>query len=155
MVDFDGTGEIAYEFSVSISGSYRDGNIVNEVKTNYDWDGLWQRAVNEEQEQWTVEILLPWTIVAMREDDRETRRIGVSFHRRFNASNEMFAFPDASISRSRFISNFATIELKRYTSQEFYAVPYATATNDPSLRKIRAFSTVLCLPGIAFFIRPG
>ncbi|MBN1626904.1 MAG: hypothetical protein JW944_10305 [Deltaproteobacteria bacterium] len=130
MVDFDGIGEIAYEFSVSISGSYRDGNIVNEVKTNYDWDCLWQRAVNEEVEQWTVEILLPWSIVAMREHDGETRRIGISFQRRFNASNEIFAFPDASISRSRFISDFAEVEVKRYTSQEFYVVPYATVLSD-------------------------
>ena len=130
MVDFDGTGEIAYEFSVSISGSYRDGNIVNEVKTNYDWDGLWQRAVNEEQDQWTVEILLPWSTAAMREGDSSTRRIGVSFQRCFNFTNETFAFPDASISRSRFISDFAAVEVKRYTAQEFYVVPYATVLSD-------------------------
>jgi len=130
MVDFDGTGEIAYEFSVSLTGSYRDGNIVNEVKTNYDWDGIWQRAVNEEKERWTAEILLPWSIVAMREGNGEKRRIGVSFQRRINSSNETFAFPDASISRSRFVSDFEAVEVKRFTAQEFYVVPYATVLSD-------------------------
>jgi hypothetical protein len=130
LVDFDRTGEIAFEFSVSISGSYRDGNIVNEVKTNYDWDGLWQRAVNEEPDKWTAEILLPWSIVAMHEGEEEKRRIGVSFQRRLNSSNETFAFPDASISRSRFISDFAAVEVERFTTREFYAVPYTTVLSD-------------------------
>jgi hypothetical protein len=130
LVDFDGTSEIAYEFSVSITGSYRDGNIVNEVKTNYDWDGIWQRAVNEEPERWTAEILLPWSIVAMREGDGEKRRIGVSFQRRLNSSNETFAYPDATINRSRFVSDFAPVEVQRFTSQEFYVVPYATVLSD-------------------------
>lgn len=130
LVDFDGTGEIGYEFSVSIAGSYRDGNIVNEVKTNYDWDGLWQRAVSEEPDKWTAEILLPWSIVAMREGDGKKRRIGVSFQRRLNSSNETFAFPDASISRSRFVSDFEPVEVDRYTAKEFYVVPYFTVLSD-------------------------
>ena len=130
MVDFDGTGEIAYEFSVSIAGSYREGNIVNEVRTNYDWDGLWQRAVIEEQDHWTVEILIPWSIVAMHEGTGDNRRIGVSFQRRLNLTNETFAFPDASMNRSRFISDFEKVEVKHYSAQEFYVVPYVTMLRD-------------------------
>ncbi len=130
LIDFDGTGEIGYEFSVSITGSYRDGNIINETKTNYDWDGVWQRSVSEDQNEWTVEILIPWSIVAMREGNGETRRIAVSFQRGLNSYNEAFSFPDASINRSRFISDFAPVEVQRFTSQEFYVIPYATVLSD-------------------------
>jgi len=36
MIDFDATSKIAYEFSISIAGSYRDGTITGETFTNYD-----------------------------------------------------------------------------------------------------------------------
>lgn len=130
MIDFDGTSQIAYEFSVSITGSYRDGTITNESDFNYDWDGLWQRAVNEEQERWTVEILLPWSIVAMRESQGETRRLGLSFQRVLQANKETFAFPAASTERPQFVSNFAKIEVSQYSEQEFDLWPYATVLSD-------------------------
>ncbi|MDB9823293.1 DUF5916 domain-containing protein [Deltaproteobacteria bacterium] len=130
MIDFDGTHEIAYEFSVSITGSYRDSIITNEINFSNDWDGLWQRAVNEEPQRWTVEILLPWSIVAMREGDGDTRQIGVSFQRVLNSRNEKSAYPEASTARITFISDFAKIEVEQYSAQEFDIWPYVTVLSD-------------------------
>jgi hypothetical protein len=76
MIDFDGKKQFAYEFSVSISDSYRDGTIIQENVSNYDWDGVWKHAVHQDQDQWTVEILLPWSIVSMRESSGGKRQIG-------------------------------------------------------------------------------
>jgi len=130
MVDFDGTHMIGYEFSVSITGSYRDGNIYDESRSNYDWDGIWQRAVNEEDQRWTVEILLPWSIVAMREGDGVTRQIAVCFQRVLIARNEKFGYPAASTARNTFMSDFARVEVSEYSEQQFDLLPYVTVLSD-------------------------
>jgi hypothetical protein len=130
MIDFNGSGEAAYEFSVSVTGSYRDGAITNEKSTSYDWDGIWQRAVYEEPERWNVEILIPWSIVAMRQRDDDIRHLGISFQRKLQSTNETFAFPDASTNRPRFISDFAKVEVTQYSAKKFYIVPHVTLLSD-------------------------
>ena len=130
MIDFDGTGKIAYEFSVSISGSYRDGTNTGDIFANYDWDGLWKRAVNEEADRWTVEILLPWSVAVMREGDGESRLLGVSFQRALYSRSETFAFPAVNPDKASFISEFAKIEIAGYSAQEFDVWPYVTVLSD-------------------------
>jgi hypothetical protein len=130
MIDFDGTGKIAFEFSESLSGSYRDGSITDETKFSYDWDGVWQRAVNEESERWMAEFLIPWSIAAMRDDDSDTRSIGVSFQRVLLSRNEKYAFPAVSPDMGRFVSNFAKIEVSRYSTKELDVWPYVTVLSD-------------------------
>jgi hypothetical protein len=130
MIDFDGTGKIAYEFSVSISGSYRDGVNSGEIFANYDWDGLWEHAVNEDPYQWTVEIMLPWSIAVMREGDGESRILGVSFQRSLYFRSETFAFPEASPDRARYISEFAKVRIVGYSDQDFDLWPYVTVLSD-------------------------
>jgi hypothetical protein len=130
LIDFDGTGKIAYEFSVSISDSYRDGTNNGDFFANYDWDGLWERAVNEEPDRWTVEILLPWSITVMREGDNETSLLGVAFQRVLYSRSETFAFPAANPESARFISDFAKIEIASYSVQEFDVWPYVTVLSD-------------------------
>lgn len=130
MIDFEGSGKIAYEFSVSISGSYRDGTTTGEMSANYDWDGLWEHAANEEPDRWTVEMLLPWSIAVTREGEGENRQLGVSFQRVLHSGNETFAFPAASPERARYISEFTKIEIPGYSSQEFNVWPYVTVLSD-------------------------
>jgi hypothetical protein len=130
MIDFDGTGRMAYEFSVSISGSYRDGTTTGEMFANYDWDGLWERAVNEEPDRWTVEILLPWSITVMREGDNDTTLLGMLFQRVLYSRSETYAFPAVNPESARFISEFAKIGLVSYSTHEFDVWPYARVLND-------------------------
>ena len=130
MVDFDATGKIAYEFSVSIAGSYRDGAITNQSDFNYDWDGVWQHAVNEDNDRWTVEILIPWSIVAMREGENNTRKLGLLLQRTLQSTKETFGFPAASSERPQFVSNFHQVDVAEYTEKEFDLWPYVTVLGD-------------------------
>lgn len=130
MIDFDGTNQVAYEFSVSIAGSFRDGTITNESDFNYDWDGVWEHAVHETEDEWTVEILLPWSIVAMREGKGDTRQLGIFFQRVFQGNKETFGFPAASPERPQFISNFTRIDVAQFSEMEFNIWPYATMLSD-------------------------
>ena len=130
MIDFDGMRQVAYEFSVSITNSYRDGIITNETSTKYDWDGVWEHAVNEETDRWTVEILLPWSIAAMRKGDGETRQMAVCFQRVLNSRNEKFSFPGIITDRRVFVSEFAKARVAEYTEQQLDFYPYATVMSD-------------------------
>lgn len=133
MVDFDGTGKIAYEFGVSLTGSYSDGIVTDSIMfSNDDWDPVWQRAVYEEPEQWTVEMLLPWSIAAMRNGDGKIRRIGVFFAREVQETKEVFGLPGVSRRQSNFMNDFAKVEIPNYTftSQQLDVVPYVTVISD-------------------------
>jgi hypothetical protein len=130
LVDFDGTGATGYEFSVSLAGSYRDGNISMQNKFSYDWDGIWERAVHEETDRWSVEILLPWSIVGMREGDGDTRRIGVCFQRGLNSRNETSSFPALNADKLPFITEFQKIDITEYSKQQLDISPYITLLSD-------------------------
>ncbi len=131
LIDFDGTAKTAYEFSVSMTGSYRDGTTTsNALFSNTDWDGVWKRAVYEEPERWTVEILLPWSIAAMRDGDGKTRQIGMFFKREVQESKEIFGYPAVIQMQPNFMSSFAKVEIPSYTSQQLDVVPYVTVLSD-------------------------
>ena len=130
MIDFDGKGEKIYQFSVSSSGAYRDGTLDYKYSLNKDWDGMWERAVHEDEQNWTVEMLLPWSIVAMRGGDGSTRRLGVFFQRDVYSSGESFAFPKTSTKLSRFITDLAKVDVQLYSKAEFNVWPYAVVLRD-------------------------
>lgn len=130
ILDFDATSTIGYEFRVSVSGSYSDGTILREDQHNRDWDGVWKRAVYEDQENWYVEMLLPWSIAPMGEGAGDTRRIGISFQRNLYSKNERFAFPGEIYDSSHAVSNSAKIYVARYSAGEFDISPYVSVLGD-------------------------
>lgn len=130
IIDFDNTSTIGYEFRVSITGSYSDGTILREDQYNYDWDGVWERAVNEDQRSWTVEMLLPWSIAPMSQGAGDTRRVGVSFQREVYSTNETYAFPGEIYESAHTVSNSAKIDIARYSSREFNLWPYVSVLSD-------------------------
>jgi hypothetical protein len=129
-IAFDGKSEKLFQFSVSLSGSYRDGTLDYKNRLNRDWDGLWQRAVHETDEEWTVEMLLPWSIVAMQSAGDGARRMGVFFQRDIYATSESFGWPQTSLELQRFSSDIAKVEVQSYSNGEFHAWPYATILGD-------------------------
>lgn len=130
MVDFDGTGQRAYEFTVALGGAQRDGIISDENRFSYDWDARWQSAVRETDDGWTVEILIPWTVAPMREAGGETRTIGLQIGRFVNARGERYAWPSASFEQPRYVSDFARVELATQRESAFELFPYASSQYD-------------------------
>jgi Domain of unknown function (DUF5916) len=131
MVDFDGTGQTGYEFSVGLGGGVRDGIITNQNQFDYDWDGQWQHAVRETATQWIVEILIPWTTVNMRNADEPHHTIGVFFNRYVFDRRERYSCPGISYDNSALLADFRHIEIERPASRaQFNVVPYVTAIED-------------------------
>ncbi len=130
-VDFDGDGRLGYNFMVTLGNAIADEVISNENSYNADWDGVWQYAVHEEADRWSVEMLIPWSVAAMREADGSTRTIGVNFDRVLASRGERSASGPVSYSRPRYVSEFERIQVPAYPPRGYLSVvPYVSMQHD-------------------------
>lgn len=130
VIDFEGAGRLAYEFTVSLSGSVRDGVILNQNQASYDWDGTWFHAVSEDDEAWYVEVLLPWTVAPSTQGSGETRELGVWFARFIKRQAHGYGYPAISPSRPTFVADLEHIRVPRYAAHSLDVFPYVSATHD-------------------------
>jgi len=131
MVDFDATAQVGYEFTVGLGGGIRDGLITNQNKFDRDWDGSWQHAVRETDQQWFVEIFIPWSSISMRESSAETRTVGIYGTRYLYERGERYACPGITSDAAVFLSEFKRIEISQHASvASLDIVPYGTAIAD-------------------------
>lgn len=131
MVDFDANAQIGYEFTVGLGGGIRDGLITNQNKFDRDWDGAWQHAVYETEDQWFVEIFIPWSSVSMREQDGDMRTIGVYGTRYMFERGERYACPGITSDAAVFLSDFQRMQISQHESvASLDVVPYGTAISD-------------------------
>lgn len=130
MLDLDGDGKVAYVFAVRASGSIQDFIITDENQFNRDWNSEWTSAVQETAGGWSVELLIPWTVAAMRGSETPARTLKVYFDRLVASRNEIHATPAASPDRGRFVSDFAPIEIAQYRRSLFHVFPYVSPQQD-------------------------
>ena len=129
-IDFNADGEVAYNFTLALSGAIQDATLTNENQYSPDWDGDWQHAVAEDAQGWTAEYLLPWSVAAMRDSGTPRRTIAVMFDRVLGTPFERSGFPKASFSRPRFVSEFHRLEIDQYQQSVFHVFPYVSAAYD-------------------------
>jgi hypothetical protein len=130
MVDFDGDGRVGYDFEIKSQGGIADEVITNESEFSYDWDGVWEHAVTEDADGYTVEVLIPWYIAPMRSVTGDTRRIGLYIDRVIASTGERVAWPAVSFDQGRFLSAFRRVELPAYSQSLFAVTPYVVARAD-------------------------
>jgi hypothetical protein len=131
VVDFDATAQVGYEFAVALGGGIRDGLVTNQNKFDRDWDATWEHAVRETDDQWFVEILVPWSSISMRKSDVDTRTIGVYASRYLFERGERYACPGISNESEVFLSDFRRVAISQYEAeQSIDFVPYATVRSD-------------------------
>ncbi|MGH8175562.1 MAG: DUF5916 domain-containing protein [Steroidobacter sp.] len=128
MIDFDATGQIGYEFSVGLGGGVRDGLITNQNQFDRDWDGEWRHAVSETEDQWMVEIFIPWSTISMRSSRAQTRTIGVYGARYLDERDERYACPGITSETAVFLSDFKLIDIQQFDAASALEItPYASA----------------------------
>ena len=130
IVDFDGDGRTGYNFRVSSTDDVYDGVVTDESQFNKDWDGNWKHAVGVDESGWTVEVLIPWYIASMREARGDKRALKVYLDRIVGSTGERVAWPQASLERSRFLSDFAVIEVANYSQSLLAVTPYVSGLYD-------------------------
>jgi hypothetical protein len=131
VVDFDATAQVGYEFAVALGGGIRDGLVTNQNKFDRDWDTTWEHAVRETDDQWFVEMLVPWSSISMRKSAVDTRTIGIYASRYLFERGERYACPGISNESAVFLSDFRRVSVSQYeAAQSFDFVPYATVRSD-------------------------
>ena len=130
MVDFDGDGRTAYNFTVASTGGIYDAVISNENQFNDDWDGLWMHAVSEDDSGWSVEMLIPWHTAPMADGRDGMRRLRIYLDRVIGATGERAAMPFASYERARFVSDFHPLEVPAYSQSLLAITPYVSGLYD-------------------------
>ncbi len=130
MLDFNGDGRTGYDFTLTLTNGITDAVITNESKLNNDWDGLWQHAVSEDEEGWSAEILIPWHTAPMRKAVDSKRVIGLYLDRVIGSTGERVAWPVASFSRTRFLSEFNMVEVPAYNQSLLSVTPHAVGIYD-------------------------
>ena len=131
MIDFDATGQVGYEFSVGLGGGVRDGLITNQNHFDRDWDGSWQHAVRETEDQWFVELFIPWSDIRLRDSHADTRSIAIYATRYLSERAERYACPGIASESAVFLSDFKRLEVRRHAlGGGFDLVPYASAITD-------------------------
>jgi len=130
MVDFNADGRSGYDFTITTAGDITDESITNQNSFSYDWDGAWQHGAADFDGGYSVEYLIPWSTAAMADSDTDTRTIAVYFDRVIAATGERYAFPNASYTRPRFLSDFHRVEIPQFRQHLLAVTPYGVALAD-------------------------
>ncbi|MCF2825937.1 MULTISPECIES: DUF5916 domain-containing protein [unclassified Pseudoalteromonas] len=112
VIDFNGNGTSAYEFTVSLGEGYSDGVYTQGNQFNSEWDGIWHFSVAEDEQHWASEIFLPWSIaVYVTDPNASARNIGLSLGRVQKLRSEEISYPGVHWSQAGFASQLATLEV--------------------------------------------
>src|SRR3546814_8793506 len=130
MVDFDGDGRTGYNFTVSSTDGVYDAVVTNESQFNKDWDGNWRHATSNDADGWSAEMLIPWYIAPMREGSDGHRTPGVYVDRVIGPTGVRVARPVASFTQSRFLPDFAALEVPVYRQSLLAVQPYVSRQSD-------------------------
>ena len=129
-LDLDADAKVAYNVTIALAGSLQDATITNENLYSTDWDGDYLYAVRDLENEWFVEVLLPWTLASMKNPRTAKRTVGIVFDRVIAETQERSALEGKSFSRPRYLSEFPKVEIDQYQSSLFHVFPYATAASD-------------------------
>ena len=131
MVDFEGEGHTAYEFTISLANSIRDGVLTKgRSAPSYDWDGIWFHGAHEDDRGWGAEWLIPWSSVPMSRGDGEHRVIGVWFAQFVKRMAHGYGFPAVNSSSPNFIASMHKVRVPRYSTARLDWFPYASLSSD-------------------------
>jgi hypothetical protein len=130
VIDFEGLGKTAYEFSYSLSGTKRDSIVLNQNELSRDWDGDWQAAAHEDATGWVAEFRIPWSIAPEGAVHGDKRTIGFYAARFVKRTVRRYAFPSIEWLSANFVRDFHRIEVPRYSTASLALSPYVSVTND-------------------------
>ena len=137
-IDFDGDGLTAYGFTVSAGGSISDGIYRNENDVNYDWDADWDSATSINEDGWTAEFFIPWTIAPMKIQKGEKRLVKLSFWRMVAEEWRVNTSIKGNPRQEKFMSLFHEMDFNNYNVSKIDFFPYLNVTNDRVLEDTEA-----------------
>lgn len=130
VIDFNADGIAGYSFTVTTAGNIVDEAVSNENVFSTDWDGDWSHAAASFDGGYAVEMLIPWTTATMADSTSENRDIGIYLERAITSTGEKHGYPDANVTRPRFLSDLKVIGIRQYADSLFTIAPYSVVMQD-------------------------
>jgi len=134
MLDFEGKGNVGYEFTVSLGDSLRDAIVINENEISENWDAVWYAKTHQSSNEWFAEYFIPWGVAPMPEETKNIRKINITVARKIHKDAEYYASPGLWPMRSPFLTSFKPIEIKNFSvktnQKSFDFFPYVSGTNN-------------------------
>ncbi len=129
-LDTSGNGLYGYFFIVHLGGAVMDGKIAPERQYAMEWDGPWHRATSELPDGWSVEMFLPWSMMALPQVIG-ARNIGFYADRSVAHLNERWGVPPLAFSSARFMSALGSMTFEDVDpGRQFDLYPYTSYTYD-------------------------
>ena len=130
-IDTSGTGLYAYWFAVNLGGSLMDGTILPERQYSSNWDGPWRGASQRTETGWSVEMMLPWSMMTLPASESGDRDIGIYIQRAAASIDEDWAYPGLPRTQNRFLSRFPKTKIKGINpKQQLTFYPYVSSSLD-------------------------
>lgn len=131
-LDPTGEGLYGYFFGVHLGGSLTDGTFLPERQLSKLWDGPWYGAASETEDGYSIEMFLPWSMMAMPENI-DVREMAFAITRRVAKLDETWGWPALPDSKPKFVSGFQPMLLKNVEpSRQLIFYPFTSVTRDRS-----------------------
>ena len=130
VIDFATNGITAYSFEIGAGNSMRDGIYSDEKNYSSEWDGNWIAKSIVDETSWVSEVLIPWDIVSMKNNDEQERTLKWYVSRTSVNTNQKFANIAIDDNRQRFLTGFSELKVKDYVSSSLQVFGYGVARYD-------------------------
>ncbi len=129
-LDTSGKGLYGYWFKVNLGGSLMDGRVLPERTFTEQWDGPWRGESQRTADGWSVEMFLPWSMMALPEGTTN-REVGIWIERKVAHKDELYGWPALPFTEPRFMSALQPAALPDLKAQPQLAIfPFVSATHD-------------------------
>ena len=134
-LDTSGAGLYGYWFTVALGGSVMDGKALPERTLTEQWDGPWEGASAVGKDGWSVEMFLPWSMMAMPSADAALgpgpRQLAFWVDRKVAHLDEIYGWPALPFSGGRFMSALQPMRLAHLdTHRQLDFFPHASTIHD-------------------------
>ena len=129
-LDTSGDGHYGYWFAVNLGGSVMDGKVAPERRYTNQWDGPWRRGTAELDDGWSLEMFLPWSMMAMPKSEG-ARRMGFWTNRKVAHLDERWSSPPRPFTVARFMSDLGEMRFGEVQPRrQLDLFPHVSATYD-------------------------
>ena len=129
-LDTSSEGLFAYFFVIALGDSVMDGKILPERNYQRDWDGVWIAKSARFKEGWSMEMLLPWSMMSLPKT-AGARKVGFAVQRQVSHAKQSYQWPGYPATASQFITALNTMEVSGVQPRpQFSVIPYGSTTID-------------------------
>ena len=129
-LDTSGEGLFGFWFTLNLGGTKMDGKVAPERSFTDQWDGAWLGETSVNNDGWSAEIFIPWSIVTMPKTSGQ-RQMQYFVSRRVAYRDERYGWPGLTFNQPQFMSALQPITVGNIQPKSSWEVfPYIASTEN-------------------------